>query len=55
MALKREDIIWVVVLAIFGIVASRFLGFGWGTTIVVVLLVSLGRLAYAWYARRTWR
>lgn len=53
--LTREDVIWVVVLAVLGLVSSRFWGFDWPTTIVVVIAVSLGRLVYAWYARGTWR
>lgn len=52
----RADLIWVAILAIISVVVGRFFwGFGWGTTIVAVLLVSLGRLAYAWYAHRPFR
>lgn len=52
----RNDLIWIVILAVLVVVVGRFFwGFGWGLTIATALLVSLVRLAYAWYARRTWR
>jgi L-cystine uptake protein TcyP (sodium:dicarboxylate symporter family) len=52
----RNDLVWIVVLAaVTTIVAHSFWGVGWGLTIATVVVVSLVRLVYAWYARRTWR
>jgi hypothetical protein len=52
----RNDLIWIVILAALVVVTARFFWeASWGTTIATAVLVSLGRLVYAWYARRTWR
>lgn len=53
--ITRADAIWIVVLALVAFVSLRIWEVDTTTTIVAVLLVSVGRFAYAVYARRTWR
>ena len=51
----RTDLLWTVALAVLAVFGSRLFGFDWPTTFLAVAILSAGRLAYAWYARRTWR
>jgi predicted PurR-regulated permease PerM len=55
MGITREDIIWIVAIAVLFFAAAHFMQIAVGTTIVAIVIGSLVRLAYAWYARRTWR
>lgn len=53
--LTRSDIAWIVALALLALVSAIIWQFDLATTIVAIAIVSIGRLAYALYARSTWR
>ena len=55
MGITREDIAWIVGIAILFSVAAYLMQVALGTAIVAIVSGSLVRLVYAWYARRTWR